>query len=355
MEQVWEELPIGAVPVVCAVPGHGGGHCCVEVPSDFDVIEFERTVLDGRLGRGRTLVLDGFVDPTATERSGAGALAPFGGSVQRMRVWPYAGGWVACGIVRDDEGLDRSVVLFAERPAPEMYAEDGATWIARVVAVTGHDGRRARSVDWSAVEERLGTRLPSDYKELVELFGRGAFDGYLELHTAGAPGTGVDIERCNRGVDSLSNDALCEPYRAYPAPGGLLWWGWTEQEDGFYWLTEGADPDDWPVVAGGVGDDCRAATCRRPSTSITCSPTRHGPSPPRSTSTSTGSWRTTSRCGTRGMRRAPQRGDPAVAGSRDEGQEVVDVSRVLTATSLPPSHELGSPYVIVADSVSRLR
>jgi hypothetical protein len=34
----------------------------------------------------------------------------------------------------------------------------------------------------------------------------------------------------------------------YPASGGLLQWGRSEQADEFYWLTGDPDPDRWPVL-----------------------------------------------------------------------------------------------------------
>lgn len=38
------------------------------------------------------------------------------------------------------------------------------------------------------------------------------------------------------------------PYRMYPDPNGLLVWGTTLNADFLFWLTEGPDPDRWPVV-----------------------------------------------------------------------------------------------------------
>jgi hypothetical protein len=34
-------------------------------------------------------------------------------------------------------------------------------------------------LDWTSVEERLGLRLPLDYKRLIEAYGQGSFDGFL--------------------------------------------------------------------------------------------------------------------------------------------------------------------------------
>jgi hypothetical protein len=39
-----------------------------------------------------------------------------------------------------------------------------------------------------------------------------------------------------------------DPYPIYPDLGGLLFWGQTDGNDMFFWLTEDSDPDRWPVV-----------------------------------------------------------------------------------------------------------
>lgn len=153
-------------------------------------------------------------------------------------------------------------MIVAERTVPTLDTppEDGS-WVDHVVAVTGWDTgwdrNRAHTVDWALVEGRLGTALPTDYKRLVEVFGFGAFDGYLTLWVPGAP-SGSDIvehvEFLARWVEE-HDGSLWKPYRLFPAPGGLLQWADTEQAASFHWLTEGPDPDDWPVLC--TEDDYR--------------------------------------------------------------------------------------------------
>lgn len=79
MERLSQTMPLGAWSEPCAVEGHGAGHACVAVPPDFDVVAFAEEYLTSFLGRGRSLALDGFVDPGASERTGAAVLAPFDG------------------------------------------------------------------------------------------------------------------------------------------------------------------------------------------------------------------------------------------------------------------------------------
>ncbi|MFC9329529.1 hypothetical protein [Kitasatospora sp. NPDC057015] len=61
------------------------------------------------------------------------------------------------------------------------------------------------------------------------------FPGYVRLTTEGI-------------AAELAADEDC-PYPVHPEPGGLLSWGSNLNADQFFWLTEGDDPDAWPVVA----------------------------------------------------------------------------------------------------------
>lgn len=47
--------------------------------------------------------------------------------------------------------------------------------VARLIEIVPPSGPR-RSRDWNAVERELGTPLPEDYKELIEVYGGGVFD-----------------------------------------------------------------------------------------------------------------------------------------------------------------------------------
>jgi hypothetical protein len=172
-----------------------------------------------------------------------------------MYGWPFAGRWIGCGTVRTGDGI-HPVVVVAERTTPSLdELPESASWVDRVVAVTGWETDRAHAVDWATAEARLGTALPADYKRLVELFGPGVFDGYLDIRLP--DGSRSDIVRYAEWLAQWADvhgNRLWEPYRLHPAPDGLLQWADTEQADSFYWLTEDSDPHRWPVVA--IEDDC---------------------------------------------------------------------------------------------------
>jgi hypothetical protein len=263
-------VELGRRDLVCDQVGHEPGHMCLTPEDDIYLPAFGQA-LSGWYGQARNLATGGFVDPTLTEHTGKPLLAPFGNRVVQMRAWSYADLWIGCGAERVGDDV-RPVVLVAERAAgkpnayerargipdvieratkkPDGLPED-ASWVHAVVAITGWTRDRADVIDWTAVETRLGTALPGDYKRLVELFGYGAFDEYLVLLLAGESPAGTDIVEFNEfWAQAAATDGVGpgRPYRLYPAPGGLLQWASCEQETSFYWLTEGTDPDRWPIL-----------------------------------------------------------------------------------------------------------
>ncbi|MEU0858458.1 hypothetical protein GA0115256_102721 [Streptomyces sp. DconLS] len=74
--------------------GPGAGH--LYLPRDLDP-QALTDLLGGRYGAPRTLVLDGFTDPTADESRGAGLLTPFEGRATTIRAWAYGDRWIGTG------------------------------------------------------------------------------------------------------------------------------------------------------------------------------------------------------------------------------------------------------------------
>ena len=107
---------------------------------------------------------------------------------------------------------------------------------------------------WSDVERELGLKLPTDFKQLLEEYGLGAFNDFLFafnpavanphmnlLHSA------AEYARIDR---SSRADGVPIPYPIHPEQGGLLAWGKTDNGDVLFWLTDPPeDPDSWPIVA----------------------------------------------------------------------------------------------------------
>ena len=106
--------------------------------------------------------------------------------------------------------------------------------------------------NWSVVEADLQCRLPSDYKELVEIYGSGCFDGFLWVLNPFSGNPNIELRsqvstRLN-ALRSLKMDFGEEiPFPLYPQVGGLIPWAFTDNGDVLYWIT-GESVADWPVA-----------------------------------------------------------------------------------------------------------
>ena len=203
-----------------------------------------RAALGQWAGRSRSLALDRFVDPTVTEHLGLALLEPFGDELVELAGWAYRAHWIGLGRIAVGGGT-QPVVVIADRPDPAWAGlPEGNSWVDRLCAITGWEPAGRPAVDWQTVEDALGTALPGDYKEIVDVFGPGSFDGYVDLHVPN--GRELDLIAWSR----LQADWF-GPYPAYPAPGGLLQWGSSERREMFVWQTGATDPSDWPVLFRG--------------------------------------------------------------------------------------------------------
>ena len=128
--------------------------------------------------------------------------------------------------------------------------------VERLAGLLGLPDRAGISPDWVAVEASLGVRLPDDYKELVQTFPDGWFQGLLQLNRPGDAGYSVDDFLGFYAHNPLgdmrswreSGDGVF-PYPIFPEAGGVLPWARARPTAGhFFWLTEGEDPNAWPVV-----------------------------------------------------------------------------------------------------------
>jgi hypothetical protein len=117
------------------------------------------------------------------------------------------------------------------------------------------------------MREEVGLEFPSDYRAFVDLYGGGhlGFPGSLRFFvhapssaarptTPGGP-LGFEgfmdwhVSNIASMFEGLDEDDWGGPvYPMYPNQGGLLTWGENERGDLFWWLTQGGDPDAWPIV-----------------------------------------------------------------------------------------------------------
>lgn len=111
--------------------------------------------------------------------------------------------------------------------------------------------------DWESVEQRLGIRLPNDYKQFVRLFGACTIGELISIHVS-SPFSRLNcldahIEGTGNGYRLMRKLDCALPFPVFPEPGGLLAWGNTDNGDYLNWLTIG-DADNWPIVVWLSGD-----------------------------------------------------------------------------------------------------
>ncbi|KND37470.1 hypothetical protein IQ60_02995 [Streptomyces europaeiscabiei] len=181
--------------------------------------------LASRHGEPRGLALDGTVAPDVNGIDGTGLLDLLEGRAETVVAWAHGGEWLGAGTAVDAQGDIVPVLAVTPRRINERFpgtaGRDG-DWVERLIALTGWTLPPQRpDIDWATTEARMGTRLPRDYKRMVETFGEGAFDAYLHLNQ--------------------------EPWADFQKDGLLVWAG-TEHENLYCWQTDDNDPDRWPVT-----------------------------------------------------------------------------------------------------------
>lgn len=242
-ELAWKATPLPQ----CPEHEYGSGHLCLPVPENADQRHDAGLMKKITAWYGEPLTLD--------VRRSHPLLDPFPPATEpvlRMHAWPCNRRWIGYGTTRRGTE-EREVLLLADRATPAVQRlPEELSWAERVVAVTGwtEGGHQPPplTVDWTAVQERLGTALPDDYRQLAEIFGYGAFDGYLRFHVPDAQSNSLV-----QGAEFLAefgqtHPDFLAPYPVHPAPGGLLQWADTQQGHTTYWLTEGGDPNRWPIL-----------------------------------------------------------------------------------------------------------
>lgn len=118
-----------------------------------------------------------------------------------------------------------------------------------LVELLGQPNGTPTRVDWSAVEQAVGFRLPADYKWCVEHFGWADTDPVRVLRPTVEEGVRSLVECHDEHVDLW--DGLPEgdaPYPFHPEPGGLRLCAITTFNAEVWWDTADDDPDSWTVV-----------------------------------------------------------------------------------------------------------
>lgn len=106
-------------------------------------------------------------------------------------------------------------------------------------------------IDWPAAETALGSRLPSDYKSLLDTYGVGDIGDLMIL-----PPLPSDVrgwEGCDIGGMTAELRRRWDDYGGVPGVSlgaeAILPWGTGMNANELAWLMNDPDPDNWPVVA----------------------------------------------------------------------------------------------------------
>jgi hypothetical protein len=136
--------------------------------------------------------------------------------------------------------------------------------LAQLESILGRPRNPVAAVPWEDSLQEIGIRFPSDYRELIDTYGQISINNELHITgptvQAGQPGapTGFKGFRyatadpygfCGYLASCYADGDYDEcPYPVFPAPGGILKWANNSESDHLFWLTEGDDPDSWPIV-----------------------------------------------------------------------------------------------------------
>ncbi|TDC86060.1 SMI1/KNR4 family protein [Actinomadura sp. 7K507] len=228
---------VGPAGLACDRPGHPGGHTCLPVPAGVEADDLVKAFT------GRFSVP--FTRPHG--------LPPL--PLTEQNDWTHAWVWASRAIALGHGANGRPALAVTERgmPGPADLPAD-MPWVDRLAAITGGPSSPPPAPDWAAVESRLGTPLPSDYERLVETFGcNGLFDVFFHVWDPD--------ELIDRLTDYAGDDPAAGDLPGFPLPGGLIPWSGNEHHETFFWITEGPDPDRWPVYAVNETDEGTRFEC----------------------------------------------------------------------------------------------
>jgi hypothetical protein len=102
--------------------------------------------------------------------------------------------------------------------------------------------------DWRAVEESLGTALPSDFKSLAEWYPAFDLDDFLRVIVPwpGEEGGWAKASNEQRNGGESEYPADLRPLELVST--SLMCWGNSAEGDNFFWSVVGDDPEHWPVT-----------------------------------------------------------------------------------------------------------
>ena len=124
--------------------------------------------------------------------------------------------------------------------------------ITQVLTPPAHPFEQPVSREWMAVENRLGTSLPDDYKAFIEVFGSGTIDSFLWVLNPFSSNPNLNLEHQIKiqadVLEELASYGEAIPFKSFPEKDGILPFAMSDNGDVLYWQTSD-DPAQWKVVA----------------------------------------------------------------------------------------------------------
>jgi hypothetical protein len=188
------------------------------------------------------LSLTGYLRHTVRHSGVVPLLGPLPGTVARIAYLPTAEPWTPPAptaprlteaerriALETGTGLDALRLL---SPPPEHpYLGDGT---------------------WEGLFAELGTQLPREYVELMEVYGAGDWGTWLRFLTPLRTGERRFVTHVEEALDAYrmlkDNYPDGYPLTVWPEPGGFLPFANSYDADHLGWLTQGPDPDAWPLI-----------------------------------------------------------------------------------------------------------
>lgn len=141
-------------------------------------------------------------------------------------------------------------LIGTQTPVRRILDPDEAIAALESVVPGLFDHRRPQpaELDWALIENGLGTSLPADFKRLAEIYPSFTLDDFLLVSL---PEPGEEVRRLRGMRDGRAwwdSDDATRQRIPYPAPGGLLPWGESNEGDRFLWSSVESRPQQWRVT-----------------------------------------------------------------------------------------------------------
>jgi hypothetical protein len=108
--------------------------------------------------------------------------------------------------------------------------------------------------DWAAVRAALGFDVPADYKELIDNYGAGLFNYYVQIFGPEEPQRPFNLKESGLYWDGIFRTDWAQrpdavPSRLQGRDVTIINWGSTEDALQFFWIADaGVSPNQWEIA-----------------------------------------------------------------------------------------------------------